>query len=115
VQSFWPCRHRVAVTTVCNCGRRCNVASSSKRNQTLGTLGSCASGAVGGRCSAHLGGSRSATKGIRRVHEKTHACNSFQIKKCLVTAGGLGIFRRIENTECTGFVSRPKRSTTPTL
>jgi len=42
--------------------------------EALHALGSCASRAVGGRCSSHLGNSWTAAKGTRRVHEKTHAC-----------------------------------------
>jgi len=56
---------------------RVNYFGASERanyGEALRALGSCASRAVGGRCSSHLGNSWTATKGTRRVHEKTHAC-----------------------------------------
>jgi hypothetical protein len=51
------------------------------RREALCAVGSGAAGAIGGRCSAHLAHSRTATRGTRRVHEERRARNSSQIRR----------------------------------
>ena len=74
-------RSRIAAARSSSCSTLPHVRSGLLVVKILRALGSCASGAVGGRCSSHLETPESQRRVHARVHEKACACNSFQIKK----------------------------------
>src|SRR5438094_10377752 len=74
-------RSRIAAARSSSCSTLPHVRSGLLVVKILRALGSCASGAVGGRCSSHLETPESQRRVHARVHQTACACNSFQIKK----------------------------------